>query len=212
MRLYCRLPKPAAPGKVILRGGNVINRSMSHGRPVVAVALLALAVAGCGAASKTPSSAGSGKPQAQAISPAQGWDAHVRDWRQELLAAAGRDKDVKFPTPSQPAFEKKLAAAASQFGFRVLSTEFVRAPQGSPLVIVESSSPARFSQNAPAILDLLDSRRPSGEDWQGWDYEGFFLGAQDQQGEPFLAVFNFERDHGGGQWARSEDLFPFPHG
>lgn len=51
-----------------------------------------------------------------------------------------------------------------------------------------------------------------GEDWNGWDYEGFFLGAQDEQGEPFLAVYNAWRAHGGGQWARSEALYPFPHG
>lgn len=58
----------------------------------------------------------------------------------------------------------------------------------------------------------LDPQKAGGEDWQGWDYEGFFLGAQDQQGKPFLAVFNFWRARGGGQWARSEDLYPFEHG
>jgi hypothetical protein len=188
-----------------------ISQELLRRKPVVAVALVALAVAGCGGASQQTSSGRSGKPEARASSPSQGWDAYVRPWRQQLLAAADKDKDVKFPTPSQAAFEKKLAAAASQFGFRVLSVEFVRAPQGSPLVIVEASSPTRFSQDTPAIVRRLDPRRGSGEDWQGWDYEGFFLGAQDQQGEPFVAVFNFMRDHGGGQWARSEGLYPFPH-
>lgn len=141
-----------------------------------------------------------------------GWDTLLRHWRQQLSAAADKDRNVKFPTPDRADFEKKLAAAATQFGFRVLSTEFVRAPQGSPLVIVESSTPTRFAQDTPAILRLLDPREGSGEDWQGWDYEGFFLGAQDQYGEPFLAIFNVMRDHGGGQWARSEDLYAFPHG
>jgi len=185
---------------------------MLQRRPVVAAALLALTVAACGASKKTPSSAGSAKLQTQAISVSQGWEDLVRHWRQELLAAADKDKDVKFPTPEQSAFEKKLAAAADQFGFRVLSTEFVPAPQGSPLVIVEAPSPTRFSKDTPAIFRVLDPRKGNGEDWQGWDYEGFFLGAQDEQGEPFLAVFDFMRDHGGGQWARSEDLYPFPHG
>jgi hypothetical protein len=183
---------------------------MSQGRSIAAVGLLALALVGCGTASEASSSGGGGKPEAKTIS--SGWDARVSQWRQELLAATGRDKTTKFPTPSQAVFEKRLATAAEQFGFRVLSTEFVRAPQGSPLVIVEAPSPTRFSQDTPAIYRALDRRTGSGEDWQGWDYEGFFLGAQDEQGEPFLAFFNFMRDHGGGQWARSEGLYPFPHG
>jgi hypothetical protein len=181
-------------------------------RPIGAVALLAFVLAGCGTASKASSSPGGAKARTQAISQVRGWGPHVRHWRQELLAAASKDTNVKFPTPSQPVFEKNLAAAAEQFGFRVLSTEFVRAPQGSPQVIVEASSPTQFSKDTPAIFRALDPRTGSGQDWQGWDYEGFFLGAQDQQGVPFLAVFNVMRDHGGGQWARSEDLYPFPHG
>jgi hypothetical protein len=33
-------------------------------------------------------------------------------------------------------------------------------------------------------------------------------------GVPFLAVFNHWRgsNRGGGEWARSEELYPFPHG
>jgi hypothetical protein len=184
---------------------------MRRGFSIAAIAVLALVVSGCGGASQKASSSDPTKDQAQAAPISQAWDAHIRAWKQELLAAANEDKDVRFPTPSQAAFEEKLAAAAaSQFDFRVLSVEFVPAPQGSPLVIVESASPRRFSQDAPAIVRLLDPQT-GGEDWQGWDYEGF-LGAQDQQDEPFLTVFNFERAHGGGQWARSEDLYPFEHG
>jgi hypothetical protein len=73
-------------------------------------------------------------------------------------------------------------------------------------------APALPHQGAQAIRRLLDPQKSGGEDWQGWAYEGFFLGAQDERGEPFLAVFNFEREHGGGQRARSEDLFPYQHG
>jgi hypothetical protein len=88
----------------------------------------------------------------------------------------------------------------------------VPAPQGSPLAIVEASSPSRFSSATPEIARTLDPKKPGEEDWQGWDYEGFFLGAQDESGDSFLAVFNFMRDHGGGQWARSEALYPYEHG
>ena len=66
--------------------------------------------------------------------------------------------------------------------------------------------------STPEIARALDPKNPGEEDWQGWDYEGFFLGAQDESGDPFLAVFNFMRDHGGGQWARSEGLYPYEHG
>jgi hypothetical protein len=180
---------------------------------IAAIALLvALVVGGCGGASGEASSSGPANDQTQAAPISQAWGAHIRSWKRELLASANEDKGVRFPTPSQAALEEKLAGAASRFDFRVLSVEFVPAAQGSPLVIVESSSPTRFSRDTPAILRLLDPKRGGDQDWEGWDYEGFFLGAQDQQGEPFLAVFNVERAHGGGQWARSEELYPFEHG
>jgi hypothetical protein len=30
----------------------------------------------------------------------------------------------------------------------------------------------------------------TGDDWEGWAFEGFFLEARDNEGVPFLAVFN----------------------
>jgi hypothetical protein len=136
----------------------------------------------------------------------------VGDWKQRLLAAAEQDKDVKFPTPSEETFQKRLAAAAEQYDFRILSVHFVRAPQGAPLALVEADSPTRFARDVPAIVSLIDPKTGGEEDWQGWDYEGFFLGAQDDHGEPSVAVFNYMRDHGGGQWSSREDTFPYPHG
>jgi hypothetical protein len=181
--------------------------------PIAAIApLIALVVGGCGGASQEASSTDPAKDRTPTAAVSQAWEAHIRAWKQELLASANEDKDVRFPTPSQAALEEKLGSAASQFDFRVLSVEFVPAPQGSPLVIVESGSPRRFSQDTPAILRLVDPQKGGGEDWEGWGYEGFFLGAQDRQGEPFLAVFNFWRGRGGGQWARNEELYPFEHG
>jgi hypothetical protein len=49
---------------------------------------------------------------------------------------------------------------------------------------------------------------------RGRRYEGFYLEAQDERGVPFLGVYNFWRGNhkGGGQWARSEPLYPFQHG
>ncbi|HEY3765949.1 MAG TPA: hypothetical protein VGL44_12400 [Gaiellales bacterium] len=42
--------------------------------------------------------------------------------------------------------------------------------------------------------------------------DGFRVGAQSSRGTPFLDVSNVMRAHGGGQWARSERLYPYPHG
>ncbi len=171
----------------------------------VALATLTAAV-GCG---------GSSSPQDRretTASVAAAWDAHINDWRTELLSAAAADS-ARFPPPSPEEFSRRLTQAARRFEFRVLRTDFVRAPQGSPLVIVEATLPAELSRDTLAIVRLLNPRPPEEgtDDWKGWDYEGLFFGAQDAQGSPFLAVFQFWRAPGGGQWARTEDLYPFKH-
>ena len=45
-------------------------------------------------------------------------------------------------------------------------------------------------------------------------YEGFYLEAQDERGVPFVIVSTAARGGSpeGSQWARSEELYPFPHG
>jgi hypothetical protein len=176
------------------------------------VACLLGAVLGCGREKPLTKETGQGTAPTGAVGVSKEWDAHISTWKHELRASATSDADVAFPTPPQAELESRLAAAASEFDFQVISVEFVSAPQGSPVVIVESSDPQRFSNDTPAIFHRLDPQQGGGEDWQGWDYEGFFLGAQDADRDPFLAVYNFERAHGGGQWARSENLLPFAHG
>jgi hypothetical protein len=80
-------------------------------------------------------------------------------------------------------------------------------------VIVQSAHPKRFSRETPDIQRQLDPRRPTGDARNGWAYEGFYLEARDPEGVPFLAIFNFWRGAGGGggEWARSEALYPYPH-
>jgi len=108
---------------------------------------------------------------------------------------------------------QRIAAAGHKFGFRLVFVRMLRAPQGAPLVIVQTeSSPTSFVPKVSAIIRLLDPIHPARQDWESTAYEGFFIGAQDSNGGPFLAGFNVERLHEGGQWARSADLFPFPHG
>jgi hypothetical protein len=77
--------------------------------------------------------------------------------------------------------------------------------------------PKFLARTTPTILRTIDPHSPVGEDWEGWAFEGFFFEARDSEGLPFLAVFNYWRGGpnagaGGGQWARSEDLYPFEHG
>jgi hypothetical protein len=147
------------------------------------------------------------------VSMAPGWGRHVRVWEHDLRGAARRDHRLSYPTPSLAILRQRIAAASNRFGFRLVLVRMLRAPQGAPLVIVQTeSSPASFVPKVSAIIRLLDPTHSAPQDWESTAYEGFFFGAQDSNGRPFLAGFNVERLHEGGQWARSADLFPFPHG
>jgi hypothetical protein len=45
------------------------------------------------------------------------------------------------------------------------------------------------------------------------DYPAFFLEVVDSRQVPYIAVFDSLRGHVmGGQWARGDGLYPFPHG
>jgi len=105
--------------------------------------------------------------------------------------------------------------AADEYGFRIVEARWLEPLQAAPLVVVEAADPVKLARDTPAILRLLDPQAPVGEnDWEGWAFEGFFFEARDTEGVPFLAVFNHWRgaDRGGGEWARSEDLYPYEHG
>lgn len=71
-----------------------------------------------------------------------------------------------------------------------------------------------LARAVPSIERLLDPKRPTGDDRTGWAYEAFLLEAEDTGHVPFLIVFNnWRAPHpGGGQWAASAGLLPFPHG
>jgi hypothetical protein len=140
------------------------------------------------------------------------WSWRIRGWRTHLRAAVKIDPSTRYPTPALAILRHRLAEASSRYHFQVVSLRFVRAPQGSPLLIVQSDSPSSFSRNTAAIISLLDSRNGNGPGWEGFAYEGFFLGAQDSRGRPFLDASQILRIHEGGQWARAENLYPFPHG
>lgn len=136
------------------------------------------------------------------------------DWQHVLSANASDDSSAHFDNLTEDEFLARLRDAANQYGFRVVEAHWLEPLQAAPLVVVQAQHPVRFAQETPAILRTLDPHAPIGEDWEGWAFEGFFFEARDSDGVPFLAIFNHLRgsDRGGGQWARSEGLYPFPHG
>jgi hypothetical protein len=144
---------------------------------------------------------------------APGWSARICEWEHMLHLAARHDSSTAYPTPGPGVFRERVARAGSRYGFQVVSLHFERAPQGAPFLIIQTaSSPATLSREVPAIMRLLDPHRPAEQDWQGWAYEGIFLGAQSSRGRPILDVFNVMRLHSGGQWARTPNLYPYAHG
>jgi hypothetical protein len=183
-------------------------------RWIAVVALVALL--GCACASHrgaVPSACASDRAAGRPPALASGWSWRIRGWRRVLREAAREHPAGSYSRPVLAVLRRGLVAAAPRLRFRLLRLRIVRAAQGAPLVIVEAcSSPAAFSRQVPALARLIDPHHAAGEDWLGWDYEGFFLGAQDRHGRPFVAVFNTMRDHSGGQWARSQRLYPFAHG
>jgi hypothetical protein len=79
---------------------------------------------------------------------------------------------------------------------------------------VETRHYLALARATPAILARLDLHKRSAGDRRGWAYEGFYFEAEDEHRVPFLIVDAFWRGStpGGGQWARSEPLYPFDHG
>jgi len=80
-------------------------------------------------------------------------------------------------------------------------------------VVVETRHYLAVARAIPKIERSLDPHTGA-DDRTGWAYEGFYFEARDERGVPFVIVSNAMRgpSAGGGQWARSEELFPFPHG
>jgi hypothetical protein len=97
----------------------------------------------------------------------------------------------------------------------VQRVRFYRPLQLAPLVVVATEHPLGLSRNMWTIEKPLDPKSPAAkDDRRDWAYEGFYFEARDDTGVPSFAVFNFWRGPGGGggQWARSEALYPYEHG
>jgi hypothetical protein len=134
------------------------------------------------------------------------WSRQVGVWVHDLRVGGRHDRGLEYPTPSLATLRQRLAMAERRYGFRVVLIRLVPAPQASPLVIVQArSATVRFSRRVADIMRLLVPQRGS----QSRQYEGFFFGAEDGRGRPFLDGFSVLPLREGGQWSRSAKLYPF---
>lgn len=158
-------------------------------------------------ASTTPHVIGKAEAIADARSTAAEWE---RELRERARAAPGR----RFDNLDPRLLRRRLASEARRHRFRVVSFRLLRPRQLAPRIVVRTAHYLELARATPGILSRLDVKAPTSDDRTGWRYEGFYFEAQDEHGVPFLVVFNFWRGRhaGGGQWARSDALFPFAHG
>jgi hypothetical protein len=129
-------------------------------------------------------------------------------------SARSGDRATTFPSPSRTVLMRRLRKAERLYGLRVVSVQMLHPLQNAPSIVI-SSNRKRFVARATAkIVDLFDPRRVTRANPSGYAYEGYFFVAQTTGGVPYLATFNHWRvPHvGGGEWAASESLYPFPHG
>jgi hypothetical protein len=120
----------------------------------------------------------------------------------------------RFPSPTQRVFRERLAVVARRWHFRVLDARYLRPLQGAPMVVVETAHPLRLARVAAKVQRFLDPLAPGRRFQLGaWAYEGFYFEVEDAENVPAFAIANAFRGTGSGsQWARSETLYPFPHG
>lgn len=134
-------------------------------------------------------------------------------WVAEIMRRARQDPSERFANLSARELRGRLAELATRYHFTVKQIQLLHPRQVAPLLIIQTRRYLAFAHAVPAIEKSLDPHLGH-DDRTGWAFEGFFLEAQDERGVPFLAVSNFMRGSGpgGGQWARSDQLYPFAHG
>lgn len=132
------------------------------------------------------------------------------DWVAMVRRGQAGASGIRFSHLSDREFRSRLAAAAARYGFTVRAVRFLHPRQVTPLVLVQTSRYVAFARAVPAIESSLDPHK-GGNDSKGWSYRAFYLEALDERGVPFLVVDNVVDGTGvtGGQWARSDALFPF---
>ncbi len=136
------------------------------------------------------------------------------EWEREITSHARANPRQMFSNLPEPVLASRLAALARRYDFEVTSMQLRRPRQLAPSIVVRTRRYVELARATPVVLKQLDPKARTTDDRTGWRYEGFFFEADDEHGVPFLATFNFWRGPGGGggQWARSETLYPFAHG
>jgi hypothetical protein len=174
-----------------------------------ALVALVLLATGC---SSTHSARPSGRPVSDGAA-LRGGTLAREQWEREIRSRAVEAPREHFANLSPDTLRKRLAEAARSHGFQIVAVKLLRPKELAPEISVRTAHDLALARALPAILRSVDPHRGRA-DTRGWSYEGFFLEARDERGVPFLAVFNYWRGQhkGGGQWARSEALYPFLHG
>jgi len=155
--------------------------------------------------------------EARVVGPAEALEASRRNtdsWQRELRVRARKDPSTRFQNLPSDVLRSRLEAAAKRYSFEVVSLQLLRPRQLAPRIVVKTTHYLELSRAASVFFAELDPKRRTSDDRSGWRYEGFYFEARDEHDIPFFIVHNFWRGPapGGGQWARSDRLFPFQHG
>ena len=136
-------------------------------------------------------------------------------WEQEVRHRAIEAPRQHFANLPLDTLKEQLDKAADRHDFRVVAVTIwnPRPRQFAPEIAIRTTHYLALARALPDILARVDPHTGKAGT-RGWSYEAFFLEAQDERGVPFVDVYNFFRGNhkGGGQWARSEALFPYSHG
>ncbi|MDQ2909470.1 MAG: hypothetical protein M3R26_03155 [Actinomycetota bacterium] len=129
-------------------------------------------------------------------------------WLRDMNNAARKYPGIRFRSLSREVLLSRLAREARVHDFDIVSVRMLRPRQLAPAVVVRTTHYVELARATGSILGKLDPV-------VRYDrvYEGFYFEAQDERGVPFFSAYNVMRGRiEGGQWARSEPLYPFPHG
>ncbi len=134
-------------------------------------------------------------------------------WVADIVRRGRQEPTQRFANLRASEFRRRLDAAAARYDLTVKSVRLLHPRQVAPLVIVQTHHDLALARAIPAIEKSLDPHTGH-NDQRGWAFEAFLFEAQDERGVPFVVIENaFRGGNGyGGQWARSEALFPFAHG
>jgi hypothetical protein len=137
------------------------------------------------------------------------------EWVSEMWASAKTgDRAARFPSPSRAVLVARLGTASRLYGFHIVSVQMLHPLQLAPVIVIRSDREQAIAWATRKIVTMFNPYHPTSADPAGAAYEGYFFVAEDSRGVPYLAAWNQSRaPHvGGGEWAASENLYPFPHG